>query len=58
MPVGGKGAETGGGAKGNEGNCSGGRLEDNLARLDTGLGQGRDNEGIVCPLLTAVFDEL
>lgn len=42
MPVGGKGAETGGGAKGNEGNCSGGRLEDNLAkllgaRLGTGL---------------------
>lgn len=64
MPVGGKGAETGGGARGKEGKGSGGRLkDDNLAelldaKLDTGLGQGRDNEGIDCPLLTTELAEL
>lgn len=53
IPVGGRGAETGEGPRGNEGNGKGGRLnEDNLAallfaKLDTGLGQGLDNEGTV-----------
>lgn len=42
MPVGGRGAETGGGAKGNDGRGSGGRFRDNLAvlvdgKLETGL---------------------
>lgn len=52
MPVGGRGAETGGGARENDGRGSGGRFRDNLAvlvdgKLDTGLGQGRGSEGIV-----------
>lgn len=42
MPVGGRGAETGGGARGNDGRGSGGRFKDSLAalldaKLDTGL---------------------